>query len=396
MKKILVYTHNSIGVGHAQRVYSLLKGMKEVDSTLNFLVLSGTSIPELFLREGIEVIKLPATKIVQTSGKEFLVPRYLKGISLQNIASLRQKIILETFEAYHPDIVIVEHNLIGQNGEMLPVLLEKWRNPSRFRLVFVTRGVIDSPARIQVDINRPTHKSKSIDIASLYDNVYVLEQKNIIDFRKDYNLKTIFAKRAKYLGPITIYNRKELAKKIEKQTKRQKQILVSLGRWGQISKIIQYVISSFRKLPSGEYQLRIQLDPYLDLKNLKRIKQLTQHSPEIIVSGFTPNLIEQVASSELVICRAGYNTIAELLVANTKAILFPEVGRTEEEIYRAKKVSKLGNYIVIDERKLNKNRFEKIFNKMLKKKKVKKIFDFSKTKIAKTILVDLKKPVAKE
>lgn len=395
MKKILVYTHNSVGVGHAQRVYSLLKGLKEVDPTLDFLVLSGTSIPEIFLRDGIEVIKLPSTKIIQKNGKEFLVPRYLKGISLQDIANLRQKIILETFEAYRPDIVIVEHNLIGQNGEMLPVLLKKWRALSSYRLVFVTRGVIDSPARIQVDINRPAHKSQSIDVASLYDNVYVLEQKNIIDFQKEYNLKTIFAKRAKYLGPITIYNRKELAKKIERQTKRQKQILVSLGRCGQISKIIRYVISAFEKLPSREYHLRIQLDPYLDIKILNLIKKMAQQNPSITVSGFTPNLIEHIASSELVICRAGYNTVAELLVANTKAILFPEVGRTEEEVYRAKKVSKLRNYITIDERKLDKKKFEKIFNKMLKKKKVKKIFDFNKTKIAKAILADLKKPVEK-
>jgi len=59
IKRILVYTHNSIGVGHAFRTSAVITGIRKWRPDIDFLVVSGTSVPQVFFREGVEVIKLP-------------------------------------------------------------------------------------------------------------------------------------------------------------------------------------------------------------------------------------------------------------------------------------------------------------------------------------------------
>ncbi len=63
IKRILVYTHNSIGLGHAFRTLAAITGIKKWRPDIDFLVISGTSIQQIFFKEGIEVIKLPSIKL---------------------------------------------------------------------------------------------------------------------------------------------------------------------------------------------------------------------------------------------------------------------------------------------------------------------------------------------
>ncbi|MBM3299753.1 MAG: hypothetical protein FJY85_07345, partial [Deltaproteobacteria bacterium] len=60
IKRILVYTHNSIGLGHAFRTLAVVTGIKKWRPDIDFLVMSGCSIPQIFFQEGIEVVKLPS------------------------------------------------------------------------------------------------------------------------------------------------------------------------------------------------------------------------------------------------------------------------------------------------------------------------------------------------
>ncbi|MGB9618647.1 MAG: hypothetical protein ACPL7J_15110, partial [Desulfomonilaceae bacterium] len=126
IKRILVYTHNSIGLGHAFRTLALITGMKRWRPDIDFLVISGTSIPQIFFREGIEVIKLPSVKLDIDRQDNPMVSRYLSGFGLEEIFDFRQNMIMSTFDFFQPDVLMIEHNMTGQMSELIPLLMKKW------------------------------------------------------------------------------------------------------------------------------------------------------------------------------------------------------------------------------------------------------------------------------
>ena len=145
IKRILVYTHNSIGLGHAFRTLAAITGIKKWRPDIDFLVISGTSIQQIFFKEGIEVIKLPSIKLDIDHQDSPMHSRYLSGFDLETIFDFRQSIIMKTFDFFQPDALIIEHNMTGQMSELIPLLMKKWMRkggPVDFALAHICRGIM--------------------------------------------------------------------------------------------------------------------------------------------------------------------------------------------------------------------------------------------------------------
>ena len=127
IKRVLVYTHNSIGLGHAFRTLAVVTGIRKSRPDIDFLVISSTSIPQIFFDEGIEVVKLPSVKLDIDREDSPMLPRYLSCFDLETIFDFRQRLIMETFDFFKPDVLIIEHNMTGQMSELIPLLMNKWR-----------------------------------------------------------------------------------------------------------------------------------------------------------------------------------------------------------------------------------------------------------------------------
>jgi len=398
--KIMYYSHNSHGLGHSTRALAILTGIKKQNPNSDILIAAGTGVPHIFLNQGIEIVKLPSIKMTDNpDNSTSLIPRYLKA-SLSEISELRRRILLDTFDCFKPNVLIVEHAFFGQNAEMLPILMRRWvedRNHQKrsFATVYISRGIMDSPRRVKSLWKEKTQKGGSIDGTNLFDLVYIMEDKKTINFKKDYQLDKQFCDRAKYLGKITIKTKKELVRPQEIKEyygipANEKIILVSLGRWKGIEKILDVLLKTFKEINGKkEYNLLVQIDPFLDKEIIA--KHIKNKDSKIKFLDYIPQMIDMINAADLVICRGGYNTIAEILLTNTKAILFPEIGRTEEEPYRVKKASKNKNIVYLDEFNLTKKEFKKKTIQLLKQKKGLPKNNFDKYKIGKTILNDIKK-----
>lgn len=62
-----------------------------------------------------------------------------------------------------------------------------------------------------------------------------------------------------------------------------------------------------------------------------------------VVIPFEPDLPSRFAYADLVICQAGYNTVAELEIIGTKTLLVPAARRWDDQIARAVGVSREHN-----------------------------------------------------
>src|SRR3990172_1656006 len=169
IKRILVYTHNSIGLGHAFRTLAVITGMKKWRPDIDFLVVSSTSVPQIFFKEGIEVIKLPSVKIDIDHKDNPMQSRYLTGFELETIFDFRQRLIMASFDFFQPDALIIEHNMTGQMSELIPLLMKKWmRNggPVDFAVVHICRGIMKWVPLLSIPYQNPRHRSESINIGS--------------------------------------------------------------------------------------------------------------------------------------------------------------------------------------------------------------------------------------
>ena len=76
-----------------------------------------------------------------------------------------------------------------------------------------------------------------------------------------------------------------------------------------------------------------------------RILNILKTKIDLNMLEFTPHLIRLMASSDLIIAMAGYNSITEILSMNKKAIVIPRIIPTKEQLIRAELFSKNYNAI---------------------------------------------------
>jgi len=341
VKRILVYTHNSIGLGHAFRTLAVITGIKKWRPDIDFLVISGTSIPQIFFREGIEVIKLPSIKLDIDREGNPMHSRYLSGFELESIFDFRQSIIMASFDFFQPDALIIEHNMTGQMSELIPLLMKKWMRkggPVDFALVHICRGIMKWVPLLRIPYQNPRHRSESINIGELYDFMYVLEDREVIDINKAFlGNDPDLEKKIAYLGKITNKVYEELPGRQAALDRfclpDRKIILISLGRNQQVFPLFRKLLEILEEIgTSPDYLIAMVVDPYLDGAAAEALRN-DPRNKWVRFLAFVPDLVELIRHSELVITRAGYNTVNEILLTGTKAIIIPEShGGGEQEL----------------------------------------------------------------
>ena len=117
-----------------------------------------------------------------------------------------------------------------------------------------------------------------------------------------------------------------------------KTILVSLGRNRQVYDVTNKLLELFRDSAiNSNYQVVMVVDPYLDHE---AACALCEHplGGNVRFMPFVPDLVELMRHSELVVSRAGYNTVNEILLTGVKAIIIPESHGGGEQELRAQRI----------------------------------------------------------
>jgi predicted glycosyltransferase len=390
--RILVYSHNSIGLGHTFRVLAIITGIKKWRPDIDFLVVSGTSVPHILLRQGIEVIKLPSIKKMITSEGGSLAPRYLNETSLGGILEYRKKAIADAFDFFKPDVLMVEHYVAGLSGEVIPLLIRKKAlkgTPDEFTLAKISRGIMgDASGLRKAGCDFPL-----TDYVSLYDFIYVFDDKTAIDINRESlgNDPTIES-RIRYVGRITdkcldeLPDPQEVLKRFRLSDK--PIILMNLSRHGNIGALSRCLMSAFHRTGlSRLFQIIIIIDPYLDRNILKALQNDPLFENVRFLPFFYP-LMDLIHVSKLVICRAGYNIVNELLLTDAKALVIPEHHPSGEQERRAQLIPR-DNVTVIAEKDMLSSPPDHILLDLLNRSTVPLHFNFDKYKIGKGIIADL-------
>lgn len=339
LRRVMVYTHNSIGLGHAIRCRAVISGMRHHRPDLDFLVLSGSALPQVFLEEQVEVLKLPCLRqILDGEGPQFQ-PRFLKSLPVAEIVKLRQRLILSAFTEYVPDAVLVEHYPDGLLGEALPLLEASGggRSGGRpFALVHLGRGEPYQPSWPEVSLPGLPQ------LLSAYDLLYALSDPPAECRRQATNLSQDNPERPCYLGPVACRQPDELPPRNRILSSFGFEdcglVLLSLGRGGPVLELARGLLQAIPKAGLENRGVVLVLDPYLEGTVADSLRELAQaHGAQAVP--FVPYLIDVMAAADLVVCRAGYNTVVELMTTGTPALVVPEHHPSGEQEQRCRALS---------------------------------------------------------
>ncbi len=163
--RVLMYSHDTFGLGHLRRCRTIAHAIVERFKGVNVIIISGSQIAGAFdFRARVDFVKIPSV-IKLYNGHYDSIGEY---IDLEDILMMRKLIIQRTAEAFQPDLFIVDKEPRGLRGELEPSLpiLQK----QGCHIVLGLREVLDEPEVVR----REWQKHNAMDwVKKYFDSSWV-------------------------------------------------------------------------------------------------------------------------------------------------------------------------------------------------------------------------------
>ena len=333
--RMLVYSHDTFGLGHLQRCRNLIRRLLERNPDLSVLLVTGSpAVHRYELPRGADYVKLPTVRKV---GPECYEARSL-SISGQKVLTLRSNLILRTVRDYQPNVLLVDHAPLGMSGEILPAL-EWLGRVGGCTTILGLRDIVDRPSSV-VSLWK---KQGIYDVLrDLYDHVLVYGSKKIHDpvslyeFPAEVAAKTRFTHYVCETGPPT-------APELRAAVGGEPLVAVSIGGGdGGVETVIDPFLEMLRRHGSEiGFRSEIITGPLLPPEAQARVRQQARGLP-VVVRDFVPSTTALFESADLVVSTGGYNTMTQLLGHARRAIVIPRALHRQEQLIRARRMMELG------------------------------------------------------
>ena len=144
--RILMYSHDTFGLGHLRRCRTIAHALVEDYRGLNVLIISGATIAGAFdYRSRVDFVTVPS--VVKLRDGEYT--SMASHVALQETLKMRQSIIRHTAETFQPDVFIVDKEPLGLKGEVEETLT--YLKARGTTLVLGMRDVMDAPHLLEAE-----------------------------------------------------------------------------------------------------------------------------------------------------------------------------------------------------------------------------------------------------
>jgi predicted glycosyltransferase len=328
--RVLLYSHDAVGLGHLRRSLTLAAGIAEAFPGARLLLASGSDCATRFrLPPGLDVVKLPS---IGKDGDGAYRPRHL-GDGLPSVLRLRRGLLRGLVEDFRPDAMLVDHKVLGIADELEPVL-EQAREQGTRTLLGV-RDVIDSPEVVAREWGRPAIRHA---LTELYDAVCVYGDPNVFDMRREYPVPEELGERLSFTGYVVRSEGLPFAP----VPRLRPQVLVTTGGGEDGATRVSAYLDAL-ELRRPDWDSVIVLGPLMDPAVARKLKRRARDlEASVRVHTFYDDLPRLVASSSVAVTMAGYNTVAELLRCRVRPVLLPRTEPRLEQAIRARRLADLG------------------------------------------------------
>ena len=331
--RVMLYSHDSVGLGHLRRNLAIAGSITQSFSEASAMIVTGSPCATQFeLPASTDLIKIPS--ISKDSDGQHVTGSF--GGSLETTLRFRSRMILETYRALSPDLIIVVHQPTGLKGEDMATLKESKANCSK--IFFGMRDVVDSPDVVRRDWdNADCHWA----LNECYDQICVYGKEEIFDSRVAYDPLLGNVKRCEFIGFI-VPSHKVKSKKAGERTK--KRVLVTFGGGNDGAQRAEHYLKALT-MQRVSWDSHIVTGPMMSLDMVRRLKEMArvvQPPGSVSVKRFHRNLPSLMPQFDAIVSMAGYNSCAEILQSGVPAIVLPRSFPRQEQLIRAVRLAQCG------------------------------------------------------
>ncbi|HSF33294.1 MAG TPA: glycosyltransferase [Candidatus Tectomicrobia bacterium] len=344
MKRLLVYCHDTYGLGNIRRMLAICEHLLVSIPDLLILIVTGSPMVHGFrMSPRLDYIKLPC--LSRTTGGNYAVKTI--GTALGEAVKLRSELILTAVTNFGPDLLLVDKKPYGVENELQESLAHVQTFLPRAKQVLLLRDILDSPEATRNAWEKHGYHNA---IRSLYDLVLVVGMPEVFDLREEYRFPAFTAEKVRFCGYIgakaglksSAVLRKEL------QVDDRSLIVVTAGGGEDGYHLLATYIAGLAWLPA-EHNITslIVCGPEMSQGQRAALQRAAASYPHAQIHDFCDDMRSYLSTADVIVSMGGYNTVCEILSFRKRAIVVPRVKPVGEQWIRAERMARLGLFQVI-------------------------------------------------
>ena len=328
---ILMYSHDSYGLGHIRRTMAIATHL--LAPRINILILTGSPIAGRFsFPEQIDFVRIPG--MIKKTNEEYL-PLSIK-INARHALDIRKSIITATAKTFQPQLFIVDKEPLGLRKEVLPTL--KWLQRCRpdTRAILGLRDVMDDAATVKKNwIEKGVYQI----LESLYAEIWVYGNREFYNPIVEYDISESISQKIHFTGYIRRKSpAKEAVRNLRKELgiqEQEKLVVVTTGGGGDGYLVMQNYVTMLESVPERlPFKSVLVTGPFMP-KNKRRKIFKRARKLGVRTYHFYRQMEKLFAAADLVVTMGGYNTLCEILSQGTPSLVIPRETPRKEQMIRA-------------------------------------------------------------
>ena len=340
LKRVLVYSHDTFGLGNIRRMLEISRHLVESDPQVSVLIITGSPMLHAFrIPPRIDYVKLPCLARNLQGGYE---AKYL-DLSPDESIRMRANLIRSTFLDFQPDLILVDKKPFGVRDELASALESLAGRAARPKLVLLLRDILDTP-----EATTPVwRKNRYYEaIGAYYDEVLVVGAPAVFDLRAEYEFPPLAASKVTYCGYIARTQpyraRAEVRASLALHSD-ERLVLVTTGGGEDGAALVATYLDCLGREPQGVRPHSLFVcGPDIKPQQRLEIERAGLGRPRVTVHSFADDLMSLMNAADLVVCMGGYNTVCEVLTLHKRAIVVPRVKPVQEQWIRARRMARMG------------------------------------------------------
>lgn len=340
MKRILIYSHDTFGLGNIRRMLEVARHLVESSSQVSVLVITGSPMLHAFrIPPRIDYVKLPclSRNVDGRYGARSL------DLSLAATVRLRANMIKSVIADFAPDLILVDKKPFGVEDELSGALEALPGSVVRPKLVLLLRDILDSAE----STTRVWRKNGYFEaIAAYYDQVLVVGCPTVFDLCQEYAFPPFAAAKVEFCGYIS----RQPGRQSRDDARRQlglhgaePLLLVTPGGGEDGYSLIALTLDALGRLPHAQRpRTHLVCGPEMNEQQRATVHATARALSNVSVQDFCDDMMSMMSAADVVLAMGGYNTVCELLTLRKRALLVPRIKPGVEQCIRAERMSALG------------------------------------------------------
>lgn len=339
--RLIFYSHDTYGLGHIRRTLCIVQAFLEEEPSADVLLATGSPVLEqLAIPSRVQILAL---KPVVKTGVERYEARD-GSMDRRRVLAYRSAQLLGAMRFFRPDLLVVDHAPLGMKGELVRALEFLRHQLPDARTMLGLRDILDEP-----EVVRRTWREQGVygALERYYDRILVYGEQRHFAVDREYALPPSVRSKLEFTGYIRKNDpvrpaeamRRELGVSLGAPL-----LLATIGGGGDGCELLLATVAAIPLLRRQRPDLQAVLvtGPLMDEGQQREIASRVANVPGVRLTKFVPYLTSLMATADVVVSMAGYNTVSEVLALGRSAVLVPRVAPRREQWIRARLLARHG------------------------------------------------------